>query len=197
MLYVIENNKVIALIGVKDIIRENAKKFISKLNDLNIQTIMLSGDNQETSKIIAESLNIKNIISNVLPNEKANEIKKLMNENKNVMMVGDGINDASALVTANIGVSMNSATDIAGDSSDVILMNDNLERIIDLINISKKTIINIKQNLFWAFFYNLLMIPIAIGVLKSFGISMNPMFASFSMMISSLCVVLNALRLRK
>ncbi len=197
LLYVIENNKVIALIGVKDIIRENAKKVISKLNDLNIQTIMLSGDNQETSKIIAESLNIKNIISNVLPNEKANEIKKLMNENKNVMMVGDGINDASALVTANIGVSMNSATDIAGDSSDVILMNDNLERIIDLINISKKTIINIKQNLFWAFFYNLLMIPIAIGALKSFGISMNPMFASFSMMISSLCVVLNALRLRK
>ena len=112
------------------------------------------------------------------------------------MMCGDGINDSVSLVTADIGVSVSSGTDIAMDSSQVVLMSDNLEKIDDLIDISKKTIRNIKQNLFWAFFYNICMIPIACGVLIPFGISMNPMIAAFAMTVSSLTVVLNALRLR-
>ena len=113
------------------------------------------------------------------------------------MMCGDGINDSPALATANIGVSVNSAADIAMDSADVILTKNDLNSIINLIHISKKTIRNIKQNLFWAFFYNTLMIPIAMGLLKPFGIKINPMIASLAMVISSITVILNALRLRK
>ena len=122
-------------------------------------------------------------------------IKKLK-ENGLVMMCGDGINDSVSLVTADIGVSVSSGTDIAMDSSQVILMNDNLEKIDDLIEISRKTMRNIKQNLFWAFFYNICMIPIARGILQPLGITMNPMIAAFAMTISSLTVVLNALRLQ-
>ena len=158
---------------------------------------MLSGDNEVTAKIIANELGIDNVIANVLPKEKEKVIKELINENKNVMMVGDGINDAPSLATANIGLSINGGTDIAGDSADVILMQDDLSRIITLLNISKKTVRIIKENLFWGFIYNMLMIPIAIGLLKPLGISITPMIASISMTISSLCVVFNSLRLRR
>ena len=197
VVYVIENNKVIAIIGVKDIIRDNAKKVVTSLQKLGIDVIMLSGDNEKTAKLIAKSVGIKNVKANMLPKEKTDIIKKLELENKKVMMVGDGINDAIALETATIGVSVSSATDIAASSSSVILMNDNLERLVDLINISKKTFKIIKENLFWAFFYNLLMIPIAIGLFTHFGLTLNPMFASLAMTISSLSVVFNSLRLRK
>lgn len=131
-----------------------------------------------------------------MPSEKANVIKKLKEENKFVMMCGDGINDSPALSNSDIGVSVGSGTDIAMDSSDVILTKNDLNSIINLINISKKTVRNIKQNLFWAFFYNSLMIPIAIGVLKPIGISINPMIASLAMVLSSITVILNALRLK-
>ena len=197
IVYVIENKNVLGLIGVKDIIRDNAKDTIKYLKKLNKKIIMLTGDNKNTANIIAQSIGIKDVISNVMPQEKVKVIKNLIKDGNNVMMVGDGINDAPSLVSADIGVSMNSGTDIAADSSDVILMNDDLEKIISLISISKKTISNIKQNLFWAFFYNVCMIPIAIGLLKPFNISMNPMFAGFAMMISSLTVVFNSLRLKK
>lgn len=197
IVYVIENSEIIGLIGVRDIIRKNAKKTILKLNKLNKDVIMLTGDNEQTAKIIADSLGIKKVIANVMPKDKTEVIRNLMQEGKNVMMVGDGINDAPSLALASIGVSVNSGTDIAADSADVILMNDNLEKIVSLLEISKKTIINIKENLFWAFFYNILMIPIAMGVLRPFGIVMMPMFASFAMTISSLTVVLNSLRLKR
>ena len=197
IVYVIENKNVLGLIGVKDIIRDNAKDTIKYLKKLDKKIIMLTGDNENTANIIAQSIGIKDVISNVMPQEKVKVIKNLIKDGNNVMMVGDGINDAPSLVSADIGVSMNSGTDIAADSSDVILMNDDLEKIISLISISKKTISNIKQNLFWAFFYNVCMIPIAIGLLKPFNISMNPMFAGFAMMISSLTVVFNSLRLKK
>jgi len=132
-----------------------------------------------------------------LPSEKANTIKELKKEDKFIMMCGDGINDSPALASSDIGVSVNSGTDIAMDSSDVILTNNDLGSIVKLIDISKKTIRNIKQNLFWAFFYNCLMIPIAIGILKPIGISINPMIASLAMVLSSVTVILNTLRLKK
>lgn len=195
ILFVSSNNKIVALIGVKDILKENVKEVIKKLKQRKINLVMLTGDNEKTAEIIAKEIGIEKVISNVTPKEKAEQIKKLK-EDEIVMMCGDGINDSVSLVTADIGVSVSSGTDIAMDSSQVVLMSDNLEKIDDLIDISKKTIRNIKQNLFWAFFYNICMIPIACGVLIPFGISMNPMIAAFAMTVSSLTVVLNALRLR-
>ena len=197
IVYVTQNNKIIALIGVNDIVRDNAKQVIEELNENKIDTIMLTGDNKDTATKIAEDIGITKVIANVLPSEKTNVIKKLKSENKIVMMCGDGINDSPALATADIGVSVKSGTDIAMDSSDVILTRDNLDSITKLISISKKTIKIIKQNLFWAFFYNVLMIPIAIGFLKPFGISINPMIASIAMVLSSLTVICNTLRLRR
>ena len=197
IVYVTQNNKIIALIGVNDIVRDNAKQVIEELNENKIDTIMLTGDNKDTATKIAEDIGITKVIANVLPSEKTNVIKKLKSENKIVMMCGDGINDSPALTTADIGVSVKSGTDIAMDSSDVILTRDNLDSITRLISISKKTIKIIKQNLFWAFFYNVLMIPIAIGFLKPFGISINPMIASIAMVLSSLTVICNTLRLRR
>ena len=197
IVYVIKDNKIIALIGVNDIIRENAKQVIEKLNKKEIETIMLTGDNKETAEKIGNELDITKVIANVLPKEKAEMIKSLKSENKHVMMCGDGINDSPALANADIGVSVKSGTDIAMDSSDVILTKNDLESILRLINISERTIKNVKQNLFWAFFYNALMIPIAIGILKPIGIAINPMWASLAMVFSSLTVILNALRLRK
>lgn len=197
IVYVVQDEKIIALIGVNDIIRDEAKEVIKELSNMKIETIMLTGDNKETAEKIANELGITKIISNVEPKEKANMIKKLKEENKFVMMCGDGINDSPALANSNIGVSVKSGTDIAMDSSDVILTKNDLSSIIKLINISKKTIRNIKQNLFWAFFYNCLMIPIAMGILKPVGIAINPMIASLAMVLSSITVILNTLRLKK
>ena len=196
IIYVIEDNNIIALIGVKDIIRKEAKEVIKKLNNMNKNVIMLTGDNEITAQIIAKELGIKEVIANVLPKDKAEKIKELMSNNKYVMMVGDGINDAVSLVTANIGVALSSGTDIANNSADVILMNNNLINIINMFHISKKTITNIKQNLFLAFFYNICMIPLAIGLLSKWNINMNPMLGSIAMTLSSITVVLNALRLK-
>lgn len=197
IVYVIENREVIAVIGVKDIVRANSKKVIKELKKLNKQVIMLTGDNELTASVIAKELGIDEVIANVLPKDKVNKIKELMSLNKQVMMIGDGINDAPSLATANIGVSVSSGTDIANNSADVILMNDNLINLLNLIMISSKTIRNIKQNLFWAFFYNICMIPIAIGLLSRWNINMNPIVAGFAMTISSLTVIFNALRLKK
>lgn len=195
ILYVIEERKVIALIGVCDIIRDNAKDTIQKLKNLKKDIVLLSGDSKEVANLIGKELNIDMIKSSLIPQEKSNFLNE-MKKNHKVMMVGDGINDSLALINSDVGVSIKSGTDIAGDSADVILMNDDLSKIITLINISKKTITIIKQNLFWAFFYNLCMIPIAMGLLKPIGISINPVLSSIAMTISSLSVVLNSLRLK-
>ena len=197
IIYVVINNEISAIIGVNDIVRENSKEVISKLNKNKIETVMLTGDNTQTAEKIAKEIDITTVISNVTPREKTEVVKKLKVEGKYVMMCGDGINDSPALASSNIGVSVNSGTDIAMDSSDVILTRNDLNSILNLINISKKTIRNIKQNLFWAFFYNSLMIPIAMGLFSKWGITINPMIASFAMVISSLTVTLNALRLRR
>ena len=197
IIYVVINNEISAIIGVNDIVRENSKEVISKLNKNKIETVMLTGDNTQTAEKIAKEIGITTVISNVTPREKTEVVKKLKAEGKYVMMCGDGINDSPALASSSIGVSVNSGTDIAMDSSDVILTRNDLNSILNLINISKKTIRNIKQNLFWAFFYNSLMIPIAMGLFSKWGITINPMIASFAMVISSLTVTLNALRLKR
>lgn len=194
IIYVVEGKKVIGLIGVRDIIRTEIKDIIDKFNKNNIEVIMLTGDNEATAKLIAKELGISKVIANVLPQEKAKHIRKLIDEGKMVAMVGDGINDAPALVCATVGISVNDGTDVAMDSADVILMNNDMNNIMDLITISKKSYKVIKQNLFWAFFYNLCMIPIAMGLFSNFGINMTPMFGSIAMIFSSLTVVLNSLR---
>ena len=196
IIYIVESKKILAIIGVNDIIRENTKEVIKKLNKNKIETIMLTGDNKETAEIIAKEIGITKVTADVLPTKKADIIKDLKGQGKRVMMCGDGINDSPALAISDIGISVKSGTDIAMDSSDIILMKNDLNKIVDLINISKKTIRNIKQNLFWAFFYNSLMLPIAMGLLKPLGIAINPMIAGLAMVISSLTVILNALRLR-
>ena len=195
ILYVSLNNKVVALIGVKDVVKENVSEVISSLKKKNINVVMLTGDNEVTAKKIAEIAGIETVVANVMPSQKAEYVEKFKKDGL-VMMCGDGINDSVSLVKADIGVSVSSGTDIAMDSAQVVIMNDNLDRINDLIRISSKTIRNISGNLFWAFFYNICMIPIAMGVFVGLEVSMNPMLAALAMVFSSLFVVLNALRLR-
>jgi Cu+-exporting ATPase len=194
IIYIIENNNIIGIVGVSDKVREEASFVINKLKSMNKHVIMLSGDNKNTAELYGKKLGIDDIIANVLPNEKKDIIKSLSNDN-NVMMVGDGINDAPSLMEASIGISLSSSTDIAYNSANVILINDNLLGILNLIDISKHTLNNIYENLFWAFFYNVLMIPAAIGLIPN--ISINPMIAGASMMLSSFTVILNALRLKR
>ena len=195
--YIVVDGNVYALIGVCDILRDEARDVISKLKDKDIECILLSGDNDEVCGRVANSLGIDNVISNVSPSEKSKIIKKLKDDGKFLVMCGDGINDSPALVLSDIGISVSDASDIAINSADVILVNNNLEGILKLINKSNQTLRIIKLNLFWAFFYNALMIPVAMGFFEPFGINLNPMLASFSMIFSSLFVVINSLRLRK
>ena len=196
VLYFANETDVIGIIAVADTVKDTSIEAIKGLKEKNIDVIMLTGDNKRTADIIAKDIGIANVISDVLPSEKAKVIKELKEKNKNVMMCGDGINDSPALANADIGVSVNSGTDIAMDSSDVILTKNNLGSILNLIKISKKTVRNIKQNLFWAFFYNIIGIPLAAGVwIPFFGWQLNPMFGAAAMSLSSFCVVTNALRL--
>ena len=196
LVYVAGEKQILSIIGINDVIRDNVDRLIIMLQNFNIEPIMLTGDNEQTAKKIAAQAGIEHVISGVLPAEKGNVIKELKAEGDRVMMIGDGINDSPALALSDIGVSVNSGSDIAMNSADVILMNDDLMKIPELIRTSRATVKNIKQNLFWAFFYNCLMIPIAIGALKHFNITINPMIASLAMTLSSFTVIINALRLR-
>ena len=197
IIYVVQNKKLIGIIGVKDTVREESKEAIREFMRRGIDVVMLTGDHEGVANQIAKEVGIRHVISDVLPKEKASYIEKLKQDGKHVIMVGDGINDAPALVASSIGISINQGTDVAMDSADVILMNNNLSNIIDFIDISKQSYHIIWQNLFWAFFYNALMIPNAAGLLLPLGITMNPMVASIAMTISSLTVVMNSLRLRR
>lgn len=196
LVYVFINHEAVALFGVSDIVREDAKDTIQALQKYGKEIVMLTGDDEVTASVIAKKLGITHVIAGVMPKEKTKMIRTWKEQNKKVMMVGDGINDAPSLSEATIGVSIHSGTDIAMNSADVILMRDDLQGLVTLLKISKNTYRNIKQNLFWAFFYNSLMIPIAIGFLKPFGITMNPMLAGIAMTFSSLTVIFNALRLK-
>ena len=195
LIYVSINGKLSAVISISDVIRKEAKEVIEKLNSQGIQTIMLTGDNSAVAKAISSSLNIKEYYASQTPKDKAQVIQKLKEKYGYIMMCGDGINDSIALTKADIGLSLKGASDIAINCADVILIKDDLMGILNLLKVSKKTFRKIKQNLFWAFFYNSLMIPIAMGLVKDLTIS--PVIASIAMMFSSIFVVLNSLSLNK
>lgn len=197
ILYVVEECHVIGLIGVKDIVRMEAKEGIELLYKEGLDVVMLTGDHEITANKIASELGIKKVVAGCLPKEKREYIKQLTLKGHKVMMVGDGLNDAPALVEATIGMSVNDGTDVSHDASEVILMNNNCKVILDLIHISKEAVRVMYENLVWAFLYNLIMLPVAIGLLEPFGIKMNPSIASITMVLSSLTVTFNALRLNK
>lgn len=196
MFIAVEGNAA-GVIAVADTVKENSKRAISKLHELGIEVAMITGDNKKTAEAIAKQVGIDVVLAEVLPEDKASEIKKLQELGKKVAMVGDGINDAPALAQADIGIAIGSGTDVAVESADMVLMRSDLMDVTTAILLSKKTITNIKQNLFWAFGYNVLGIPIAMGVWYAFGGPLlNPMIAAAAMSLSSVSVVSNALRLK-
>ena len=193
IVYLFDEQETLLLIGLADTVKKDIKGTIKELEKLNKKIVMLTGDNEKTASAIAKQIGIENIISNVNPEQKLEKIKEL-NKNNNVAMVGDGINDSPSLKSATVGISVENGTDISADSADVILLNENMNNIVKIFNIGKRTIRIIKENLFWALFYNICMIPLATGLLP---ITLNPMIASLAMTLSSLTVVLNSLRLLK
>ena len=196
-LYFAQDNRLIGIIRVADVIKDTSKEAIEELNQMGLQTIMLTGDNETTARSIAEKAGIRHVIAEVLPADKEHEIQKLQNQGQKVAMVGDGINDAPALARADVGIAIGAGTDIAIDSADVVLMKSQLTEVSTAIRLSKATIKNIKENLFWAFIYNIIGIPIAAGIFyPAFGFKLSPMIGALAMSFSSVFVVTNALRLR-
>lgn len=196
IIYIVIDNKISGIIGVSDTIKENSKKLIKELEKLNITSYMMTGDNKISANYISKELNISNVISEVLPEHKGNEVEKLIKSGKNVAFVGDGINDSIALTTSNVGIAIGSGTDVAIESASIVLVSNDIFKIITAIKLSKFTMKIVKQNLFWAFGYNIIGIPIAMGALHLFGGPLlNPMIAAAAMTFSSVSVVTNALRL--
>ena len=196
-MYIAINKEIKGIIAVADVVKVSSKKAIETLHKMGIKTVMITGDNENTAKAIAKEVGIDNVLAEVLPEDKAKSIKKLQDENKKVAMVGDGINDAPALAKADIGIAIGSGSDVAIESGDIVLIRSDLMDVSKAIKLSKATIRNIKQNLFWAFAYNVLGIPVAMGVLHIFGGPLlNPMIAEAAMSLSSISVLLNALRLK-
>ena len=198
ILYFAKEKSLIGAIAVADTIKESSIDAIKSLKKQKLDVIMLTGDNKTTAEVIAKKLDITNVISEVMPQDKEAEVLKLQKAGKKVAFVGDGINDSPALVRADVGLAIGSGTDIAIESADIVLMKNNLYDVDTAIRLSRSTINNIKMNLFWAFFYNMIGIPVAAGVFySSFGLKLNPMIGAAAMSFSSVCVVTNALRLRK
>lgn len=196
IMYLCNEEKIIALISVSDTIKENAKEMIDNLNKRDIDVIMMTGDNKKTAEIISNELGIKTFYSEVLPNEKSEYIKELQKKGKIVAMLGDGINDAPALSQADISIAMGNGSDIAIESSDITIIKGDLKKVIQILYLGNKTMRTIKQNLFWAFIYNIIFIPIAAGLFYSFNIRLTPIFSAFAMSFSSISVLFNSLRLK-
>ena len=195
--FVCEDGSYLGMIAAADVLKRDSETSVKSLRAQGLEVIMLTGDNERTAKAIAARAGVSRVISDVMPADKAKVISELQAEGRNVLMVGDGINDAPALVTANVGMAIGAGTDVAIDAADVVLMHESLVGVSDAIALSKATVRNIRQNLFWAFFYNSLGIPIAAGVLYPvFGIQLSPMLGAAFMSMSSVFVVTNALRLR-
>lgn len=197
-MYIAMNGELAGIIAVADVVKESSKRAIDNLHEMGIEVAMITGDNKRTAQAIAKQVGIDIVLAEVLPEDKATEVKKLQEMGKKVAMVGDGINDAPALAQADVGMAIGSGTDVAMESADIVLMKSDLMDVVTAIQLSKKTIKNIKENLIWAFGYNTAGIPIAAGLLYAFGGPLlNPMFAAGAMALSSVSVVSNALRLRR
>ncbi|MBO5301079.1 MAG: metal-transporting ATPase, partial [Peptococcaceae bacterium] len=193
-----DNTQIVGIIGAADIVKPTSRQAIQQLKSMGVQVVMLTGDNAQTAAAIQSQLDIDEVIAEVLPQDKEQKIASLQADGKIVAMVGDGVNDAPALARANVGMAIGAGTDVALDSADVVLMKNDLLDVVTAIQLSKAVIRNIKQNLFWAFFYNCLCIPLAAGVFyNAFGLLLNPMVGAAAMSCSSIFVVSNALRLRR
>jgi Cu+-exporting ATPase len=198
VLYFSNNKEIIGIIGVADTVKKDSYQAIQELKRKNIEVVMLTGDNKIVANTIGKQLKIDNVVSEVLPQDKEKEVSKLHSKGKKVAFVGDGINDSPALVKSDVGLAIGSGTDIAIESADIVLMKNSLLDVVTAISLSKSVINNIKMNLFWAFFYNIIGIPVAAGVFYlNLGLKLNPMIGAAAMSLSSVCVVTNALRLRK
>lgn len=196
--YVAVNSKAVGLLAIADVIKPNAKQAIEALGERGLRTILLTGDNRRAAEFIAEKGGLKEVISEVLPSQKAEVISELIAKGSKVAMVGDGVNDSPALATATVGVAMGSGSDIAIESADTVLTNSKLSAVVDAFDLSKATMKNIKENLFWAFIYNIIGIPFAAGVFYVWlNVLLNPMIAALAMSLSSVSVVSNALRLKR
>ena len=196
-LFIAGNGALLGVIAVADVVKEDSAQAIAALRDMGCEVVLLTGDNRRTAEAIARQVGVDRVIAQVLPQDKARCVQELQAEGKKVAMVGDGINDAPALVTADVGLAIGAGTDVAIESADIVLMRSSLMDIVDAAALSRATVRNIRQNLFWAFFYNAIGIPVAAGALyPAFGITLNPMIAAAAMSLSSVCVVSNALRLR-
>jgi heavy metal translocating P-type ATPase len=199
-IYMAIDNQHVAVFALADTIKKESKEAISELHDMGIKVVMLTGDNQKTAEAIAEQLDIDEVIAGVLPKDKAEKIKALQKDEgeRVVAMVGDGINDAPALAQADIGIAMGTGTDVAIEAGDIVLVKGTLDKVVETIKLSRMTLTIIKQNLFWAFGYNVIAIPVAAGILYlPFGILLSPIIASAAMAFSSVSVVLNSLRIKR
>jgi Cu+-exporting ATPase len=196
--FVAVDDKLIGIIAVADTMKPNVVEVVKRLKEMGIEVIMITGDNKRTAEAVAKKAGIDRYFAEVLPDEKSNLIKKLQREGKIVAMVGDGINDAPALAQSDVGIAVGGGTDVALEAGGIVLVKDDLRDVVASIQLSKQTVKKIKQNLFWAFFYNAAFIPVAAGALYPlFKILLSPVFAAVAMSFSSVTVVANSLSLRK